>query len=68
MSFACIRNQLDKMHCKIKHFEELELIMEKEFLEIEELKECILGERIAVLQKAFEAGISKRWDHTLLRP
>ena len=37
--------------------------MEKEYAAIEELKEYILGERINILQRTVNAGISKLRDH-----
>ncbi|XP_077227778.1 SWITCH/sucrose nonfermenting 3A [Tasmannia lanceolata] len=55
-----IDTQMRKIQYKIKHFEELELIMEKEYSEIQKVKESILGDRIDLLQRAFKAGIS-RW-------
>ncbi|KAJ9676581.1 hypothetical protein PVL29_021879 [Vitis rotundifolia] len=55
-----IETQMKKLHCKIQHFEDLELIMEKEYTHLEELKESIIAERIDILQRVFNAGIS-RW-------
>ncbi|XP_040987054.1 SWI/SNF complex subunit SWI3A [Juglans microcarpa x Juglans regia] len=60
-----IETQMKKLHQKIKHFEDLELIMEKEYTEMEELKDCLLAERIGVLQKAINAGISRWRDHSV---
>ncbi|KAG7954208.1 hypothetical protein I3843_11G004400 [Carya illinoinensis] len=60
-----IETQMKKLHHKIKHFEDLELIMEKEYAEMEELKDCLLAERIGVLQKAINAGISRWRDHSV---
>ncbi|KAJ0110442.1 hypothetical protein Patl1_01264 [Pistacia atlantica] len=62
-----IETQLKKLHCKIKHFEDLELIMEKEYAEMLELKECLVAERIDVLQRALSAGVSKWRDHTYIK-
>lgn len=39
--------------------------MEKEYAEMEELKDCLLAERIGVLQKAINAGISRWRDHSV---
>lgn len=61
-----IETQLKKIQCKSKHFEELELIMEKEYSQIQELKEYILAERINVLQHACNAGISRWKDKPLI--
>ncbi|RVX17765.1 SWI/SNF complex subunit SWI3A [Vitis vinifera] len=55
-----IETQMKKLHCKIQHFEDLELIMEKEYTHLKELKESIIAERIDILQRVFNAGIS-RW-------
>ncbi|XP_022736549.1 SWI/SNF complex subunit SWI3A-like isoform X2 [Durio zibethinus] len=54
-----IETQLKKLQSKIKHCEDAELLMEKEYAAIEELKEYILGERINILQRTFSVGISK---------
>ncbi|KAI4343581.1 hypothetical protein L6164_010915 [Bauhinia variegata] len=58
-----IEAQNKKLQHKIKHFEDLELLMEKEYAEMEELKHSILTERIDVLQKTFSAGISRWKDY-----
>jgi len=54
---------MKKLHQKIKHFDDLELIMEKEYTEIEDLKDSLLAERIEVLQRAVNAGICRWRDH-----
>lgn len=46
----------------MKHFEELELIMEKEYLQIQQLKESILEEWVGILKQAARAGIP-RWKN-----
>lgn len=58
-----IKTQMKKLHQKIKHFDDLELIMEKEYTEIEDLKDSLLAERIEVLQRAVNAGICRWRDH-----
>ncbi|KAL9257932.1 SWI/SNF complex subunit SWI3A-like protein [Drosera capensis] len=60
-----IETQLKKLWRKMKHFDDLESIMEKEHAHLEELKETILAERIAILQKIFSAGIPRLKDITL---
>lgn len=55
-----IETQLKKLECKIKVFDDLEAIMEKEYSIIEKLEESIADERIDVLQRAYSSGIS-RW-------
>ncbi|XVF08660.1 hypothetical protein REPUB_Repub07fG0021800 [Reevesia pubescens] len=62
-----IEAQLKKLHSKIKHCEDAELLMEKEYAAIEELKEYILGERINILQTTFNAGVSKLREHSSLQ-
>ncbi|XP_059645490.1 SWI/SNF complex subunit SWI3A [Cornus florida] len=62
-----IEMQLKKLHRKIKHFEHLELIMEKEYAQVVELEESVTAERINVLQKVFNAGISIWRDNTLVK-
>ncbi|GLU18575.1 hypothetical protein SLE2022_348670 [Rubroshorea leprosula] len=62
-----IEAQLKKLHSKVNHVEDLELIMEKEHAAMEELEHYVIGERIGVLEKAFNAGISKWKDLTSLK-
>lgn len=59
-----IETQMKKIQHKTKHFDDLELIMEKEYAELEDLKESIIMERMNVLQKVFKAGISRSRDQT----
>lgn len=58
---------MKKMHRKIKHFEDLELIMETECPVIEELEDKLLMERVSVLQSAFDLGISRWKDYPSVR-
>ncbi|KAK9120145.1 hypothetical protein Scep_018238 [Stephania cephalantha] len=62
-----IETQLRKLHSKIKHFEELELIMEREYSLIQEIKESVVTERINTLQHFMKAGISRWKDNTAVR-
>ncbi|KAA8542089.1 hypothetical protein F0562_023241 [Nyssa sinensis] len=62
-----IEMQMKKLHCKIKHLDDLELIMEKEYAQMEELKESIVGEHINILQRIFDAGISRWRDHAAVK-
>ncbi|KAJ4850119.1 hypothetical protein Tsubulata_000590 [Turnera subulata] len=62
-----IEAQLKKVQCKIKHFDDLESIMEKEYAELDELKESLIEERIEVLQRVLGAGISKWRAHISAR-
>lgn len=41
--------------------------MEKEYVEMLELKECLVAERIDVLQRALSAGVSRWRDHTFIK-
>ncbi|XVE63705.1 hypothetical protein DITRI_Ditri07aG0041300 [Diplodiscus trichospermus] len=59
-----IEAQLKKLHSKIKHCEDAELLMDKEYAAIEELREYIVGERINILQRSFHAGTSKLREHS----
>lgn len=54
---------MKKLHHKIKNVEELELNMKKEYAEIEEEEDFLLGERIGVIQKTFDAGVPRWRDH-----
>ncbi|KAM6570357.1 hypothetical protein CsatB_018342 [Cannabis sativa] len=58
-----IGTEMKKLNCKIKHFEDLEVMMKKKHAEMEEMEEILLEERIDVLQKAFTAGIPRWKDH-----
>ncbi|CAK9330316.1 unnamed protein product [Citrullus colocynthis] len=62
-----IETQMKKMQRKIKHFEDLELIMETECPVIEELEDKLLMERVSVLQSAFDLGISRWKDYPSVR-
>lgn len=54
---------MKKVQDKIKHFEELESLMEKEYADMDKFKEFVMSERIDVLQKAVRAGLSRWRDH-----
>ncbi|KAH9705488.1 SWI/SNF complex subunit SWI3A [Citrus sinensis] len=54
-----IETQMKKLHSKINYFDDLELIMEKEYNEMMQLKECLVEERIDVLERALKTGVSK---------
>ncbi|XP_038880615.1 SWI/SNF complex subunit SWI3A [Benincasa hispida] len=62
-----IETQIKKMQCKVKHFEDLELIMETECPVFEELEDKLLMERVSVLQSAFDLGISRWKDYPSVR-
>ncbi|CAL5204507.1 unnamed protein product [Lathyrus oleraceus] len=58
-----IEAQIEKLQQKVKHFDELELLMEKEHAEMEELKDSILIERIDVMRRTFKSGIARWKDY-----
>uniref|UniRef100_A0A1D1XME5 SWI/SNF complex subunit SWI3A n=1 Tax=Anthurium amnicola TaxID=1678845 RepID=A0A1D1XME5_9ARAE len=60
---SIIDMQLRKLEYKMKHFDELESIMEQHYTQIQQLKEDILREWIDVSQRALAAGIPKWKDH-----
>ncbi|CAA7400555.1 unnamed protein product [Spirodela intermedia] len=57
--------QIKKMLHKMKHFGELESIMEEQYAQIQQLKEDILQEWIDISQRALSAGIPRWKDHGL---
>ncbi|KAK3043216.1 hypothetical protein RJ639_002459 [Escallonia herrerae] len=59
-----METELEKLNSKIKHLGDLELIMEKEHAQMEELEESLLAERMNVLQRVLNAGLSRWRDHT----
>ncbi|PON77235.1 Otx2 transcription factor [Parasponia andersonii] len=62
-----IGTEMKKLHCKIKHFEDLEVIMKKKYAVMEEIEDILLAERISVLQKAFKDGIPRWKDHPFVK-
>ncbi|KAJ0988792.1 hypothetical protein J5N97_007148 [Dioscorea zingiberensis] len=62
---SIIDMQLKKIQHKMKHFEELESIMEKEYADIQQQKESILEEWITVLQQSVGAGVQRWRDHAI---
>lgn len=56
---SVIETQLKKLQSKVMHFEDLEHIMEKEHDELQELKVCVVAERMDILKKIVSAGISR---------
>ncbi|XP_021775838.1 SWI/SNF complex subunit SWI3A-like isoform X2 [Chenopodium quinoa] len=60
-----VEAQLKKLQCKVKYMEDLEDMMEKEHVLIEESKDDIIEQRLATLQKKFDAGIFRPRDHNL---
>lgn len=65
---SIIETQMKKVHDKIKYFEHLEHMMEKEYAEMDDLKGLVVSERINILQKALSAGITRWRDQSSLKP
>ncbi|RDX64453.1 SWI/SNF complex subunit SWI3A, partial [Mucuna pruriens] len=62
-----IEAQIEKLQHKVKHFDDLELLMEKEHAEMENLKDSILTERIDVLRRTFRSGITRWKDYSYVK-
>lgn len=62
-----IGTQMKKLHSKLKHFEDLELIRKKECAQIEEVEDILVEERINILQRTFDSGVSRWRDHPSLK-
>ncbi|KAK7411064.1 hypothetical protein VNO78_02432 [Psophocarpus tetragonolobus] len=62
-----IEAQIEKLQHKVKHFDDLELLMEKEHDEIENLKDSILTERLDVLRRTFRSGITRWKDYSYVK-
>ena len=58
---------MKKVHCKIKHFEDLEGIMKNQHAEIDGIEDILIAERINVLRTSFKAGIPRWKNHSSLR-
>ncbi|TVU15567.1 hypothetical protein EJB05_39095 [Eragrostis curvula] len=61
---SIIETQLRKIQYKIKHFEELESIMDQEHTTIQEIKGSLINEWLKVLGHAFQAGVSLPRDES----
>ncbi|XP_062184335.1 SWI/SNF complex subunit SWI3A homolog [Phragmites australis] len=64
---SIIETQLRKIQYKIKHFEELELIMEQEYTTIQQIKGSLIDEWLKVLEQAFQSGVSLPRDEVLMK-
>ncbi|KAL2907178.1 SWI/SNF complex subunit SWI3A [Bienertia sinuspersici] len=60
-----IETQLKKLQHKVKFFEDLEHMMEKEHEVLEESKDDIIVKRVATLRSIIDAGVSRPRDLTL---
>ncbi|KAK6148052.1 hypothetical protein DH2020_018964 [Rehmannia glutinosa] len=63
---SMIEVQLKKLRRKMKYFEDLELIMEKEYTQLEELEESLVAQRMNALEMVFTADITKSKEHNTL--
>lgn len=59
--------QLKKLQDKVKRFEDLERIMENENAQLESMEESLIAERLGVLQRVFDAGISRSKENSLAK-
>lgn len=64
---SVIETQLRKMQYKIKHFEELDSLMDQEYTAIQQMKGSLMNEWIKVLEHAFRAGVSLPRDELLTK-
>ncbi|XP_006652420.3 SWI/SNF complex subunit SWI3A [Oryza brachyantha] len=64
---SIIETQLKKIQYKIKHFEELELIMDQEYATIQQIKVSLVDEWLKVLKRAFESGTPIPRDEVLIK-
>eukprot|EP01018_Ginkgo_biloba_P032271 Gb_22023 [translate_table: standard] len=53
-----VDTQMKKLHDKIQHFEELELIMEKERSQVEQIKELLFADWVRFIQQSMNSGFS----------
>lgn len=59
-----VSTQLKKLQHKMKLLNEAESIMEKEFAQMTELEDFLLTERVDVIEKGIDAGVSRWKDRT----
>ncbi|XP_027364733.1 SWI/SNF complex subunit SWI3A [Abrus precatorius] len=62
-----IEAQIEKLQRKVKHFDDLELLMEKEHTEMENVEDSLLTERIDVLRQTFRSGITRWKDYSYVK-
>ncbi|GER33937.1 SWI/SNF complex subunit SMARCC2 [Striga asiatica] len=60
-----IESQLKKLRRKMKYFEEMELIMEKEYRQLEKLEESLLAQRMSFMQTVVDVAKSKEHDNDI---
>uniref|UniRef100_A0A0D9W6A0 Uncharacterized protein n=1 Tax=Leersia perrieri TaxID=77586 RepID=A0A0D9W6A0_9ORYZ len=64
---SIIETQLKKIQYKIKHFEELELIMDQEYASVQQIKASLVDEWLKVLQRGFQSGVPIPRDEVLIK-
>ncbi|NP_001406552.1 hypothetical protein SEVIR_7G149800v4 [Setaria viridis] len=64
---SIIETQLRKMQYKIKHYEELESVMEQEHATTQQVKGSLVNEWLKVLEQAFRTGVSLPRDELLIK-
>ncbi|KAK7282082.1 hypothetical protein RIF29_10602 [Crotalaria pallida] len=62
-----IEAQIGKLEHKVKHFDDLELLMEKEHTETEALKDSIFTERVDMLKRTFRSGVTRWKDYSYVK-
>ncbi|KAK1293792.1 SWI/SNF complex subunit SWI3A [Acorus calamus] len=67
LTATIIELQLKKVQYKMKHYEELKLIMEKEYNHIQQLKESTFADWLDVLKQTFDAGLMRWRDHSFAK-
>ncbi|XP_031489972.1 SWI/SNF complex subunit SWI3A isoform X2 [Nymphaea colorata] len=65
---SIIEAQVRKIECKIKHFEELEQIMDNEYVYTQNVKDSVLSVHLDILQRNLNAGILRGSNQTYVKP
>uniref|UniRef100_A0A7N0U7A8 SMARCC C-terminal domain-containing protein n=1 Tax=Kalanchoe fedtschenkoi TaxID=63787 RepID=A0A7N0U7A8_KALFE len=58
-----IENQLKKLQCKMRILNDVQQVMEKECALVAEQEDSIISERIDILKRVFDLGITNLRDH-----
>ncbi|XP_006347622.1 SWI/SNF complex subunit SWI3A [Solanum tuberosum] len=62
-----VEAQAKKLKRKMKHVEALNLMMEKQHGQMKDLEESLVTERMDILQKIFNSGVSRWRDHASVK-